>query len=209
VSVVGSYRERGEDGVSEEELLRLVVGDAAAGRLWARFGSLEALAAVPLEAFLLEEGVGEARAARLHAAFALGRRAQAERARARRRIVDPRDAAALLVPRIGHLAHEEVHVLLMNRSLGLIRAERIARGGPSFAAVDTREVFRAAIVVGAAVVVLGHNHPSGEIEPSLDDVRLSRTLLRLGNTLGVEVRDHLVVAGARWTSMAARGDLAP
>jgi DNA repair protein RadC len=70
--------------------------------------------------------------------------------------------------------------------------------------VHPREVFRDAIAVGAVALILAHNHPSGDPEPSEDDVRLTRRLQRCGETLGIEVLDHLVVGAGRWVSLRER-----
>lgn len=207
MSVIRHYRERGEDAASAAELLQVVLGDeAVASRLWARFGSLRRISALPVEALAIEEGMGPARAARLHAAFAMGRRAYGEVVR-HERIRVPEDAARVLVPRIGHLPHEEVHLLLLDSSGRQIRAARVGQGGLGYAPMDARVILRAALEVGAAAFVLGHNHPSGDPEPSLEDLRATRSLERSTETLGLTLRDHLIVAGDRWISLAKRGEL--
>lgn len=207
MSVIRHYRERGEDAASAAELLQVVLGDqAAAERLWARFGSLRRISALPIEALAVEEGMGPARAARLHAAFAMARRASGETA-VRPRIAVPSDAARVLVPRIGHLLHEEVHLLLLDSSTRLIRATRVGQGGLGYAPMDARVILRAALEVGAAGIVLGHNHPSGDPEPSLEDLRSTRNLERSVDTLGLTLQDHLIVAGSRWISLAKRGEI--
>lgn len=207
MSVFRAYRERGEEAASAAELLRVVVGDrAVADRLWERFGSLRRISTLPVEALAVEEGMGAARAARLHAAFALARRASGE-LQQQERVLKPDDAARLLVPRLGHLPHEEVHLLLLDASGRHIRATRVGQGGVGYAPMDARVILRAALEVGAAAIVVGHNHPGGDPEPSLDDLRATRSLERAINTLGLTLFDHIIVAGERWVSLARRGDL--
>ena len=83
----------------------------------------------------------------------------------------------------------------------VLQVRLIALGALNAAAVHPREVYRDAVSLGAAALVLGHNHPSGDPEPSEEDVRLTRRLRRCGETLGIELLDHVVLGGGRWVSL--------
>ena len=151
-----------------------------------------------------QPGVGEARSAALVAAFELGRRARRDRPRAMEPVEGPEDAARLFGPLLEGLTQEAVAVLHLGGRHQVLRAEVVALGSLNSAGVQPREVFRTAVKVGAAAVILAHNHPSGDPEPSEDDLRLTRRLRRCGETLGIELLDHVVIGEGRWVSMRER-----
>lgn len=107
-----------------------------------------------------------------------------------------------------HLAsrrQEEIHVLLLNARHHLIRRSLVVRGGLNAASVEPREIFRAAVKVSAAAIVMVHNHPSGDPEPSEDDIRLTRRLKDAGQLLGIPLLDHLVVSKGGYVSLREHG----
>jgi DNA repair protein RadC len=95
-----------------------------------------------------------------------------------------------------------IHTSMANT---LISFERISRGGLSSSIVEARTVFQGAILANAASIFLGHNHPSGSIEPSAEDISVTNILVEAGKLLGIPVRDHLIIGGDSFTSMARRG----
>ena len=124
----------------------------------------------------------------------------------RTRIEDPETAYALLAPIVGTSPKETALVVTMDtkhRPLA-IRMETVGSLDHTF--MSPRELFRAAIMDNAAAVMLAHNHPSGDPEPSRDDERVTRRLVEAGRLLGIEVLDHIVLgAPGQWTSLARRG----
>lgn len=100
---------------------------------------------------------------------------------------------------------EEVVVVLLNQATRVIGLVPISTGGLSASIVEPRFVFKPAILANAAAVVVAHNHPSGNPEPSRQDVAVTRTLVDAGDVLGIPVHDHLIVAACRYTSLAERG----
>lgn len=117
---------------------------------------------------------------------------------------NPEDASAFVRMRLGGLAHEEFHVLFLDSRHRIIAVEAMFRGTVDGAEVHPREVAKAALVHNAAAVILAHNHPSGNPEPSAADRAVTERLKQALGLLDVRVLDHLVV-GERTTSMAARG----
>lgn len=168
------------------------------------FGGIRELSRAKSAELCLAPGVGAARSAALAAAFELGRRAGRDRPRELETVEGPEDAAGLFAPFLEGLPQEAVAVLHLGGRHQVLRAEVVALGSLNTAAVQPREVFRTAVKVGAAAVVLAHNHPSGDPEPSDDDLRLTRRLRRCGETLGIELLDHLVIGEGRWVSMRER-----
>lgn len=110
-----------------------------------------------------------------------------------------------LSPKIAHLGHEVFILLCMNSQNRLIREAWISQGTLTSCPVHPREVFRAAISAGSASVLLAHNHPSGNPEPSADDISLTRRLERAGKEIGIKVLDHIIVGSQGIVSLAERG----
>jgi DNA repair protein RadC len=107
--------------------------------------------------------------------------------------------------RICDLDVEEFHIVIVSTQRDIIREVLISRGTLNSSLVHPREVFRPAIVEGAAGVFLVHNHPSGDPTPSADDRAITAQLVDAGRLLGIPVLDHVIVAGDRWTSFAMEG----
>lgn len=203
----------GVRSLSSLELLVLLLGSGGGGArgfelassLLERFGSLESLSgASPAELKTLH-GMGGSKSVALAAAFELGRRAARPRAEELRFVSSPDDAAELFQPAFEGLGQEAVMVLHLGARHQFLQLQLVALGGLNAASVEPREVFRGAIGVNAKSIVLAHNHPSGSLEPSEDDIRLTSRLAKCGQTLGVTVLDHLVIAGGRYVSLSERG----
>jgi DNA repair protein RadC len=107
-------------------------------------------------------------------------------------------------PRLANLRREELHVLCLSTSSHLLRHARVAEGSATECHVDPREVFAPAIACRAAAVVLVHNHPSGDPQPSASDLALTRQLAEAGRTLCIRLVDHVVLAdGGGFVSIAS------
>ena len=130
---------------------------------------------------------------------------QPPRERAAPAVTSPEAAAELLVPGLADADRERCVVALLDTKHRLLRTETVSVGSLAHTFMSPREVFRDALLCNAAALVLAHNHPSGDPEPSRDDEQVTRRLVRAGELVGVEVLDHLVVGGERWVSLARRG----
>jgi DNA repair protein RadC len=172
-----------------------------------RFGGLRELSRAHPTQLESLFGFGPVRSAALAAAFELGRRVERERPGGRDVVEGPEDAVRLLGPIFDGLRQEAVAVLHLGARHQVLRAEMVALGSLNSANVQPREVFRAGIQLGAAALVLAHNHPSGDPEPSEDDLRLTKRLKRCAETLGVDLLDHLVLGDRRWVSLRERSIL--
>lgn len=117
----------------------------------------------------------------------------------------PGDVASLLTKYFEDKANEEFLVVMLDAAHSAIGILRASVGGLAASIVEPREVFRAAILGNAAAVVLAHNHPSGNTEPSREDIRITRQLVEAGKIMGIPVLDHLIVGGRTFTSLAERG----
>jgi DNA repair protein RadC len=113
----------------------------------------------------------------------------------------------LLVPLLPGLDREHCVTLNLDVKHRVIATTTVSVGSVDHTFMGPREVFRDALLHGAGAIVIAHNHPSGDAEPSRDDERITRRLGQAGDILGVEVLDHLVIGHERWVSLARRGAL--
>jgi len=116
--------------------------------------------------------------------------------------------AALAGPQMRHLDREHFRAILLNTRHQVLGMTSVAVGGLDSAPIHPREVFKEAVRHSAAAVVLVHNHPSGNPEPSGDDVRITIRLRDAGRVVGIEVLDHVIIGDGRFTSLRERGILA-
>jgi DNA repair protein RadC len=204
---------RGPAGLSSAELIALVWGSGSAGRsavdladdALARHDGLTGLARatdVELEAV---PGIGEAKAAQLAAAFELGRRLLADWPAARWTVRSPRDVADRLVLQMGRLEREELRVVLLNTKNVVLRVATVYQGNVSSSLVRIGELFRDAVRLNAAGIIVVHNHPSGDPSPSPDDLHLTAEALAAGRLLDIDLLDHLIVGHDAWVSLRDRG----
>jgi DNA repair protein RadC len=190
----------GAQALSPEELVSVLV-EARSRRSLAPLvasrlleGGLGSLKRARLPQLLTTPGVGEVQACRLLAGLELGSRALSAGVPLRRRLLDPGALAQRLYGRLAHLGHEEFWVLLLNVRCEELRAQRVSLGGLSSCSVLPREAFAPAVLHGAPLCCFAHNHPSGDPQPSSDDLRLQLLLDEGARALGITVVDHLVLA---------------
>ncbi|MEW6223306.1 MAG: DNA repair protein RadC [Chloroflexota bacterium] len=204
---------RGPGGLSAAELIALVWGTGSGGRsavqlaedALARHASVAALARATDVELASIPGVGEAKAARLAAAFELGRRSVADWPAGRWTVRSPRDVADRMTPDMGRLEREELRVVSLNAKNVVQRVSTVYVGNVSASLVRVGELFRDAVRLDASGVVLVHNHPSGDPTPSPDDLHLTAEAIAAGRLLDVDVLDHVVVGHDAWISLRDRG----
>jgi DNA repair protein RadC len=192
---------RGPDTLTHAELIAILLRTGLRGanvvqvaqKILRKFGSLNALALATVGELKQIAGVGPDKAATLVAAFALARRMEQER-REESPVLDNPTTVVNFMREENRLENvESFLVLLLNVRKKLIRVEKNSQGLLDTILVHPREVFRAAIVVNAAGIVLVHNHPSGESTPSDADIKVTRDLIRAGQLLKIEVVDHVII----------------
>ena len=123
----------------------------------------------------------------------------------RRQITSPEAAADLLVPLLQGLDREHAVTLNLDAKHRLIATTTVSIGSVDHTFMSPREMFRDALRHGAGAIVIAHNHPSGDAEPSRDDERITRRLGQAGEILDIEFLDHIVIGHERWVSFARRG----
>jgi len=152
-----------------------------------------------------QRGIGPAKALELLAAFEIGRRAQAEHEHERPVFRSPQDVARRMVPLLRDRTTEVFYVLVMDAKNALKIDVELSIGTLNASLVHPREVYKVAIDNGAAAIIVVHNHPSGNPEPSTEDIDITRQLAEAGKIIGIPLHDHLIVAGEQYTSHAERG----
>ncbi len=213
-------RERAlDDGVTaltDADLLAIVLGTGLTGcsvvqlsnSLIARFGGLEGLAKLGPNALSEHPGLGVVKALRLSAALEAGRRSIVRSLRPRARIVTSAAVAEWFTSRIGWKDQEELWVVSLDGRNGMRSARRIAQGGLHGIHLTARDVLSAALQDGAAAMILAHNHPSGDPNPSPEDVEMTHRIAHAGRAIGLPVLDHVVVSSTgRYTSLLDLGML--
>jgi DNA repair protein RadC len=204
---------KGAGALSDEELVALLLGTGRAGkpvmesahellqeggfpRLFARGGA---------ELRSLFSGIGAAKAARLEAVVEIGRRLLREPLSSNDVLADPRAAALYLMAVLAPETREVMGALLLDSRNRLVKNVTVFSGTASHASVSPSPLFRHAILAGATGVVLYHNHPSGDPEPSPEDRATTDRFAAAGREIGIEVKDHLVLGRGRWVSFHERG----
>ena len=197
----------GAAALGDNELLAIVLGQGRArasaldlANAMLAPGGLRALSRARQDELRRVPGIGAARAAQVTAAIELGRRSLTRSADARLQLNSPRSVAEYLLPQFGNRPVEQFGVLSLDTKHRVIRASILSVGSLDTSIVHPREVFREATASGAAAVVLFHNHPSGDPEPSVDDVRLTERLMAAGILMGIDVLDHVILADVKYFS---------
>ena len=204
---------RGPGGLSAAELIALLWGSGGRGlsaldlaqEALARHEGLTGLARASELELEAMAGVGPAKASQLVAAFELGRRLMADWPDAQWTIRSPRDAADRLILQMGRLEREELRVVLLNTKNRVLRVVTVYQGNVSSSLVRVGELFRDAVRLSAAGVILVHNHPSGDPTPSPDDLHLTGEALAAGRLLDIDLLDHLIIGHDAFVSLRDRG----
>ena len=202
----------GPGGLTNRELICCVLGPGgpvasaeAAGRLLDSFAGLGELAAERPAALARGFGLGPVRTTRLLAAFELGFRAGGPSRRAGFTVRSPADVHPLLREEFRGLDRERFLALYLDTRHRVAAVETVSIGSLNASLVHPREVFKPAVAMSAAAVIVAHNHPSGDASPSGDDLDLTARLDRCGDLLGIALLDHLVVGDEEIISIREYG----
>ena len=153
------------------------------------------------------KGIGPAKAAIIAAAFELGKRAQAHHKSQKIRFKSSRQIARHYIPLMMRLKKEVFKVALLNGANRFIKDITISEGILNASLVHPREVFREVILEPASGIILIHNHPCGDLEPSMEDIRITKRLVAAGRLFGIKVLDHVIICGEKYKSLADEGIL--
>ncbi|HQU52809.1 MAG TPA: DNA repair protein RadC [Saprospiraceae bacterium] len=205
---------KGTSSLSNAELIAILLGsglqgmnavDLAKQLLSDHQNRLELLGKASLQELMAYKGIGEAKAITIAAALELGRRRQQEEPVQRAVIRCSQDAYQFILPHFQDLDHERLMAIYLNSAGQVIMVETVFIGGLASTIVDVRIVFKKALDHRATSMIIAHNHPSGNTQPSQEDRRITRQLVEAGKVLSIPVRDHLIVTGLGYFSFADEG----
>lgn len=205
----------GASSLSDSELLAILVNTGTgktsavdvAKKLIGEYGSLKNIATLSVSDLKQKKnkGIGTAKAVTIVAAFELGRRMDSKNFDEEKPITTPEDVAKRFGPQLRDLKQEVFKVICLSSSNKIISSREITKGLLNSSLTHPREVFREAILENAASVILLHNHPSGNLEPSREDISITKQIVEAGKIIGISVHDHIIIAGNEHTSMMERG----
>jgi DNA repair protein RadC len=204
----------GPEALSAQEILAVILGKGIPGesvmvtaqRLLSHFDGLKGIAAASLEELSKTRGVGFAKACQIIAAIELARRSDGYwEPDGKRPLKTPEDIVNEVQAKLIDKKKEIFLAVLLDTRNKLIKTEEISVGSLDSSIVHPREVFKAAISASASSVAFVHNHPSGDTEPSDEDIALTKRLCQAGEIVGIEVLDHIIIGGKNFTSFKRQG----
>jgi DNA repair protein RadC len=203
----------GSEALSAQEVLAVILGRGTKGesvmmtsqKLLSRFGSLKGVANASVEELVQTSGIGLAKATQIKAALELSRRLEADTGQTPRPILrSPEDVVAEVRSQLKGKKKEHFLVLCLDTRNRLANRRLVSMGSLDTSIVHPREVFKEAVSSCAASVVLAHNHPSGDPEPSKEDIELTKRLARAGEIIGIDVLDHIIICDNGFVSLKSR-----
>jgi DNA repair protein RadC len=199
----------GPTALSTRELLACLLQTpnalSQAQELTGRFGFPQGLLRASILELCQVPGIGPAKAVQLKAAFELGRRSLLVQQDDRYKITSPADAAGLLLHEMDALDQEHLVVITLDAKNRVLCQETLYIGNVNTSIIRIAEIFRLAIRQNAPAIIISHNHPSGDPDPSPEDVQVTRQIVEAGKMLDIDVLDHLVIGHQRYVSLKERG----
>ena len=206
--------EKGAASLSDAEILAVLIGsgnreksavDLCREILKSVDHDLNKLARLTLHDLMKFKGIGEAKAISIAAALELSRRKKTENEEDTTHVKSSKNAYHAISRFYEDLHHEEFHIINLSRSNKIISIDLVSRGGFNSTIADGKVIFKKALERSASGIILTHNHPSGNPEPSREDVELTRRLKGFGTFIDLPVLDHVIVAGTNYFSFADHG----
>ena len=205
---------KGKSTLSDSELLAILIGSGSrnesAVQLCQRIlasceNNLNTLGKMSVSQLMQFKGIGEAKAISIAAALELGRRRRAEEAVELKKITSSKAVFDIMQPIIGELPHEEFWVLYLNNFNKVIYKAQLSKGGITGTVVDIRIIFKMAFEQNATGLILSHNHPSGKLIASEADLKITKRIKEAGQTLEIQVLDHLIITENGYLSFQDEG----
>ena len=206
--------QKGTSSLSDAELLAILIGSGTRKRSAVDLGrellslvnnNLNSLGKLSISDLTKIRGIGNARAVTIAAALELGRRRKLVEVPEVPQIKCSKDVFDLLSPLLSDLTHEEFWILFLNRSNKVINRMKLSQGGISGTVTDVRLVMKKAIENLASGIIVCHNHPSGNLNPSESDTRITQKIKEAGNIMDIQLLDHLIISEKDYYSFADNG----
>lgn len=206
-------RSCGAAALSDAELLAIMLRVGVEGanvvqlaqQLLIEHGGWPGLQRAAFEDIAKRRGMGEAKTAQLKAALEIGRRLLIAAPEQRAQIRSPGDAAQLMMVEMSHLDQEHLRVICLDTKNRVQKIQTVYIGSLNSSMVRVGELFKDAVRLNSAALIVIHNHPSGDPTPSPEDIQVTGQIIEAGKLLDVEILDHLIIGAGRYTSMRERG----
>ncbi len=207
---------KGKGALSNAELLALLIGNGTRNRSAVQLcqeilklvnDDIVALGKLSEKDLMLVKGIGPAKAVTIAAAMELGRRRRAYESPTKDRLTKPREIYDYFNPEFENLNHEEFWIILLRRNLSVIKKERISIGGLHGTVVDITKIMKQAVEKEASSIILAHNHPSGNLNPSSQDIDITKRIIEACKIFGISVLDHLIITDNGFYSFSDEGQL--
>jgi len=203
----------GVDKLSDAELLAIILRAGSgkitavdlAKRLLIEYSGLIPLSCVSISELKKLKGIGNTKAVTLVASFEIGKRIASGGDIKKIKLTSPENVAEYFIPSMWNLKKEIFKIVLLDSNNQIIKDVQISEGSLNSSIVHPREVFKPAILESSASIILIHNHPSGSIEPSSDDIEITKKIIETGKIIGINVYDHIIIGGKKFTSLANMG----
>ncbi len=204
---------RGAQNLTDTELLAIILRTGTKGKsvitlsteIIKENSNLAVLASKSFASLTKIGGIGKDKAATLVAVFELSRRIQSqEKFYSERKITSPREIADIYIPLLRDELKERFIIVCLSSANKIIKHEIISIGNLNSSVVHPREVFKVAIDYSSASIIIIHNHPSGNPEPSNEDIAITRKIVEAGKILDIPVFDHIIIAGNTFTSFVEK-----
>ena len=208
------FLSKGRQAVSDSELLAIIMGsgnkeetavDLARRILSSVDNNWNKLSDLTLDNLMTFKGIGEAKAITIAAALEIGRRKSLQEVPEKPQINSSKDAYQVLHPYLSDLNTEEFWALYLNQSNKVIHIEKLTQGGISQSVVDVRILFKIALEKFATAVIVAHNHPSGNLKPSAEDISITKKIQEGGRILHISLLDHLIITQKSYYSFSDEG----
>lgn len=205
------FLSKGKNALSDAELLAIIMGSGnredsavelgrkilnSVGNNWHNLSKLQ------ISDLMKFKGVGEAKAISIATALEIGRRRAAQEVPERIKIGQSSDSFKVLQPYLGDLQTEEFWAIFLNQNNKILAKSKLTSGGINQSIVDVRILFKTALDHLATGIVIAHNHPSGNLKPSVEDIKITKQITEAGKILNIQLLDHLIITQNSYLSFA-------
>lgn len=206
--------QKGSSSLSDAELLAILINSGTKDRSAVDLGrellgivnnNLNSLGKLTIADIKKIRGIGTARAVTIAASLELGRRRKMAEVQVVPQIRSSKDVADIFQPLLSDLVHEEFWILFLNRSNKVINRMKLSQGGISGTVTDVRIVMKKAIEYLASGIIVCHNHPSGNLNPSESDSKITQKIKEAGILMDIQLLDHLIISDKDYYSFADNG----
>ena len=202
---------KGKNSLSDAELLAIIMGSGnredsavelgrkilnSVGHNWHNLSLLQ------ISDLMKFKGIGEAKAISISVALEIGRRRAAQEVPEKLQITNSRESYKILLPYLSDLQTEEFWAIYLNQNNRVLGKSKLSSGGINQSVVDVRILFKSALEHLATGIIIAHNHPSGNLKPSSEDLKITKQIAEAGKILNIQLLDHLIIAQNAYFSFA-------